>query len=155
MERQRFKIGDKEFEFLGLTFDVALVFEGHIQEIRALLASDVDNSIDPLTIGVNEQFIEDHFQRENWRDVFRVACKVTNPQWKDKYDENGVVVGKYLEDFLTYDDFREIDPDLAESLKKNLLERLNFASIQRKPLNLQMKRLKIFMQEFQKSLKQP
>lgn len=144
----RIKIVDKDFDFLGNTFHVDFLFEEIANTIRLLLANSEQ---DAKKITVNEEFIENYFTDQHWREIFNRALKVVNPQWKDKHDENGNVVGKYLEDFLTYDDFRQMDNPMVESLKKNLLKNLPYAKIQNKPLNLHVKNMTLLLKTLEET----
>lgn len=145
----RIKIVDKDFDFLRNTFFVDSLFEEIANTIRLILANNSEQEAKEIT--VDAEFIENYFTAANWRQVFQAALKVVNPQWKDKHDDDGNVVGKYLEDFVTYDDFRQMDNATVEGLKKNLLENLNFAKIQKKPLNLHAKNMISLL----KTLEQP
>ena len=88
MEKFRFKIGDKEFEFLGLTFNVALLFEQKVQEYRAAALGDNPEAV--LTI--DAQFVEDYFQRTDWMEIFSACVKVVSePVWRERFNEMGVL----------------------------------------------------------------
>jgi hypothetical protein len=147
MEKFRFKIGDKEFEFLGLTFNVALLFEQKVQEYRAAALGDNPEAV--LTI--DAQFVEDFFQRTDWMEIFAACMKVVSePQWKERFNEMGVLMGKYKDDFLSYQDFGEIELAVAETLKKNLLQDLNYVRMQNAPLTMQAKLMRNLFETLKK-----
>lgn len=147
MEKFRFKIGDKEFEFLGLTFNVALLFEQKVQEYRAAALGDNPEAV--LTI--DAQFVEDYFQRTDWMEIFSACVKVVSePVWRERFNEMGVLMGKYKDDFLSYQDFGELDLEVAEHLKKNLLQGLNYAHMQKAPLTLQAKLMRNLFETLKK-----
>lgn len=149
MEVFTFKIGDTEFEFLGLTFYVASLFEQIANELRAMVIAGTDNE----NVTVDADFIENYFTPEHWRTIFNACLEVKNPVMKDKMDENGQVIGKYLENFLSFESFKKMPTNVSSELKKNLLKDLDYASIQKKPLTLQVKYMRELFDQLQKSQK--
>lgn len=148
MEKFRFKIGDKEFEFLGLTFNVALLFDQKVMEYRAAVLADKPDTI----LEINKGFIEGYFQRNDWMEIFAACLKVVSEiQWKERFNEMGVLMGKYKDDFLSYQDFAEMDLQVAEDLKKNLLEGLNYARMSNLPLSVQARAMRTLFENLRKT----
>lgn len=135
-----FKIGTREFQFLGLTFKGSLVFEQRVNAKRAvLLFKDGKQELPEAALTVDGSFIENYFSDEDWHEIFSVALKCLNPEWVDRFDEKGDKIGKYNTWFFSSDDFSMLDIETAEAIKKNLLSSLDCVKIQNKPLNLQVK----------------
>lgn len=141
-----YKIGDRKFKGSDKpSFLVASLIEQKVGDIRAVLLGDQEN---PKPITVNQQFIEDYFMWQDWLEIFQAHLKLTSePQWITDYSPMGEVIGKHLDNFFSYKDMKEMPVEIAEDIKKNLKEPLNYGKMSSAPLTMQIKLWREFLQK--------